>query len=115
MHYESRMEKRVRRRQLDRDTVLDCKLDDGEYACRIWEWWRARIVKFSFPGLALRLVVLRQLLSCSVERVFSRLKPIQEICGGGMLEDTLEMRLFSQCNGDVYELMSDIQKYIEGQ
>ena len=115
MQYKSRMEKRIRKKKLDKDTVLDWKFDDGEYSCRIWEWWRARIVKFPFLGLALRLVVLCQLSSCSVERVFSRLKLIQELCGGGMLEDTLDMRLFFQCNGDLHELMSDIQKYVEGQ
>ena len=32
-----------------------------------------------------------------------------------MLEDALEMRLFLQCNGDLHELMRDIQKYIDGQ
>ena len=100
---------------MDKDTVLDWKLDDGEYSCRIWKWWRTHIVKFRFLGLALRLVILCQLSSCSVERVFSRLKLIQELCGGGMLEDHLEMRLFLQCNGDLHELMSDIQKYVEGQ
>ena len=47
--------------------------------------------------------------------MFSRLKLIQELCGGGMLEDHLEMRLFLQCNGDLHELMSNIQKNVEGQ
>ena len=72
------------------------------------------MVKFPSLGLALRLLVLSQLSSCSVERVFSCLKLVQEICGGGMLEDHLEMRLFLQCNGDLHEHMSAIQKYVEG-
>ena len=38
--FKSRMEKRIRRKKLDKNTVLDWKLDDGEYSCRIWEWWR---------------------------------------------------------------------------
>ena len=108
------MEKRIRKK-LDKDTVLDWKLDDGEYSCHIWEWWRACIVKCPFLGLALRLVVLCQFSSCSVERVLSHLKLIQELCGAGMLEDNLEMRLFLQCNSDLHEIMSDIQKHVEEQ
>ena len=89
-------------------------MDDGEYACRIWEWWRSRMTKFPCFGLALRLAVLCQLSSCSVERVFSHLNLIQNICGGGLLEDHLEMRLFLQCNGDLHKFMADIQRYMEG-
>ena len=101
---------------MDPNTELDWKEDDGEYACRIWEWWQPRVKEFPCFALALRLVVLTQLSSCSVERVFSHLSlVIQDICGDGMLEDALEMRLFLQCNGDLHELMSDIQKYVEGQ
>ena len=60
-----------------------------------------------FPvfAVALRLVVPTQLSSCSVERVFSRLSVIEDVCGGGMLEDALEMRLFLQCNGDLNEIV----------
>ena len=65
---------------------------------------------FSCFAFALRLVVLPQLPSCSVERAFSRLKVIRGICGGWILEDSLEMRLFIQCNGDVHEIMTDIEK-----
>ena len=57
---------------------------------------------------------LTQLSSCFVNRVFSRLSVIEDVCGG-ILEHILEMRLFLQCNGDLHELMSAIQKYIEGQ
>ena len=90
--------------------MIDWKLDDGEYACRIWEWWRARANDFPCFTLALRLVVLAQLSSCSVERVFSRLKFIQDVCSGGIYEDSLEMRLFIQCNGDVHEILNDIKQ-----
>ena len=104
------MQRRIKRKKLNKDSVVDWKLDDGEYACRIWEWWRARITNFPCFALALRLVVLAQLSSCSVERVFSRLKLIQDICGGGMYEDMLEMRLFIQCNGDVHEILNDMKE-----
>ena len=88
-------------------------MDDGEYACRIWEWWRTKKDNFPCFVLAIRLVVLAQLSSCSVERVFSRLKLIQDVCGGGMFEDSLEMCLFIQYNGDVHEIMNDIGKNMD--
>ena len=96
--------------KMDINTVLDWKLDTGEYVCRIWEGWIPRRTDYPCLALALRLVVLAQLSSCSVERVFSRLNLIQDICGGGMYEDHIEFRLFMQCNGDVQEIMRDIEK-----
>ena len=36
--FQTRMEKRMKRKKLDKNTVLDWKMDDREYACRIWEW-----------------------------------------------------------------------------
>ena len=53
--------------------------------------------------LALRLVVHIQLSSCSVERVFSRLKHIRDVVGDNMnmLEDIWEIRLLLQCNGEL--------------
>ena len=110
MQLNLRMQRRIKRKKLNKDCVLDWKLDDGEYACGIWEWWRARITDFPCFALALRLMVLSQLSSCSVERVFSRLKRIQDVCGGGMYEDVLELRLFIQCNGDVQDILNDINK-----
>ena len=101
----NRMQKRIKKKRKEPNTELDWKEEDGEYACRIWEWWRTRVKDFPCFALALRLVVLTQLSSCSVERVFSRLKLIENLCGGGMLEDHLEMRLFIQCNGDLNELV----------
>ena len=96
------------------NTVLDWKTDDGEYSCRIWEWWKSRVNKFPYFSRALRLVVLSQLSSCSVERVFSRLQLIEQICGGGMLEDHLEMRLFQQCNGNLHDFLLNVQDFVEG-
>ena len=93
------------KKQKEPNTESDWKKDDGEYACSIWKWWRPRVEYFPCFSLALRLVVLTQLSSCFVERVFSCLKLIKNPCGGGMLEDHLEMRLFIQCNGDLNELV----------
>ena len=73
------------------------------------------MIDFPCFGLAIRLVILCQLSSCSVERVFSCLKLIQDVCGTNMLQDHLEMRLFLQCNGDIQEMMNTIQKYTRGE
>ena len=59
--------------KLPEGTVLDWKDDSGEYATRIWKWWKGRRDKFKVHGLVLRLIVLTQLSSCNIERVFSQL------------------------------------------
>jgi len=88
--YETRSQRKIKRRKLQEDHLFDWKDDPpGERACRIWEWWRLRLrdsPKFPCFTLALRLVGLSQVSSCSVERVFSRLKLIRDTCGGNMME-----------------------------
>ena len=60
--------------------------------------------------LALCLIVLIQLSSCSVERVFSRLKHIRDAIGDNMLEsDISEIRLFLQCNGDLESIDTSLR------
>ena len=61
--------------------------------------------------MAICLVVLAQLSSCSVERVFSKLKIIRERCGENLYDDMCEVRLFMQCNGDLSELAEKMKKY----
>ena len=105
---------RAKRRNLhldhepDNRTTLeeDWKKHPGERASRIWEWWRKRIhetknPKLKFFARAVRAVVLTQLSSCAVERVFSQLKLIHDACGDNMMEDMLEIRMFERCNGDL--------------
>ena len=53
---------------------------------------------------AIRLVVLTQLSSCAMERVFSQLKLIRDTCSDGLLEDILEIRMIEMCNGDLCDL-----------
>lgn len=108
--YQTRMQKRRKRKNLDGEEELDWKLDDGEYACRIWEWWKPRVNKFPCHALALRLVVLAQLSSCSVERVFSRLTSVRSICGDNMYEDICEVRMLLQCNGDLQDLLTSLER-----
>ena len=56
----------------DKDAEQDWKKDAGECAQRIWHWWKPRVKKLPYHALAIRLIVLAQLTSCSVERVFSK-------------------------------------------
>ena len=58
----------------------------------------------TFFAKAIRVVVLTQLSSCAVERVFSQLKLIRDTCGDNMMEDMLEIRMFERCNGNLSEL-----------
>ena len=104
--FKTRIEMRIKRKKINRDNNnLTWRHDDPEYARRIWEWWRPRTDDFPCHSLALRFVVLAQLSSCSVERVFSQLKLIQEICSDLLKEDMLNLRLLLQCIGDIGELL----------
>ena len=47
--------------------------------------------------------MLTQVSSCAIERVFSQLKLIRDVCGDNMLEDMLEIRMFERNNGDIEE------------
>ena len=83
---------------------MDWKKDAGEYAQRIWKWWKPRNDKFPCHGLAIRLIVLAQLSSCSVERVFSKLERIRKSTGDSLKEDMCEIRLMLQVNGDLDDM-----------
>ena len=106
--YETRMQGKVKRKQLPAGSNMEWRDDAGEYAQRIWQWWKARKDNYPFHGLAIRLVVLAQLSSCSVERVFSKLERIRKATGENMKEDMCEIRLLLQCNGtldDMYDAL----------
>ena len=111
--YQTRLKERKIRYQLDDDHEMDWKRDPGEKASRIWEFWRARFfdsTKFNHYKNALRLVVLTQLSSCAVERVFSRLTTIREQCGDRSFEDMTEYRVFMLCNGPLDSLINDLEE-----
>ena len=42
--YETRLDKRRKRRKLDKDFQFGWKNDPGEKANRIFEWWKVRFV-----------------------------------------------------------------------
>lgn len=103
-HFKTRLERKKKRMGAVVDD--DWKKDAGEKATRIWEFWKPIVKDNSdFPcfSLALRLIVLIQVSSCSVERVFSQMKLVVETCGP-IYEDNLEVRMFSRCNGDLTPL-----------
>ena len=109
--YITRMKSRIKRKQLGNDDDITWREDEAEYSRRIWEWWKTRVGKFPYHSLALRLIVLTQTSSCSVERVFSRLQLIREICGKKSKEDITFFRILLQCNGDLGELL---EQYNDG-
>lgn len=87
------------------DHDFDWKKDPGEKARRIWEWWKVRLLgSHGFPHYkkAQRLVVLAQLSSCSVERVFSQLTLIRDACGDNLKGDMCEILMFLRSNGEIF-------------
>ena len=60
--YQNRMQKRIKRKNLPKDTVLDWKNDAGEHAQHIWKWWKPRKDKYPYHGVAIHLIVLAHLL-----------------------------------------------------
>jgi hypothetical protein len=74
-------------------------IDDRiEKARRVWEWWKIYHHKFTFFSNAVRLVVLVQTSSASVEHVFSQVKIIVDTIGEAALESTLETHLMQRVN-----------------
>ena len=89
--YETRMQGKIKRKKLPSDSTMDWKEDAGEYAQRIWQWWKPRRNRYPYHALAIRLCVLAQLSSCSVERVFSKLERIRKATGEHLKEDMCEV------------------------
>jgi hypothetical protein len=102
--YKTRIDRKIKRRKLGNGDDLDWRDDPGERACQIWEWWKLRMLDnddFLYFRTALRLVVLTQVSSCSVERVFSQLKLMRDACQDNMMDDMVEIRMFCRCNGNL--------------
>jgi len=70
--------------------------DSIEVARRRWEWWRAKRGKFTYFSKAARLVVLVQVSSAAVERIFSQVKYILEQIGDSALEENIECRMMER-------------------
>ena len=92
--YKTRLQERIKKKNLPEGSTLDWKDDPGEYAERIWYWWKSRITQFPIHAMVLRIVVLVQFFSCCIERVFSKLKHIRDRCGESLYDDMCEIRLF---------------------
>jgi len=102
--FQTRLQKRRRDARNADDLDDDWKKDAGEKATRIWEWWRPVITnEAEFPcfSLALKIIGTLQVSSCAVERVFSQLQVICDVCGDKLYEDILEVRMFARCNGNL--------------
>ena len=106
--FETRTQKIIKRNKLDPNVRLTWQNDDAEYAYTIWEWWRGRRYDIPCCDLALRIAVLSQTSSCYVERVFLRLKLVEDAVGENMKNDMLELRMFLQCNSDISELLDGL-------
>ena len=64
--------------------------------------------------MAILLIVLAQLSSCSVERVFSKLEKIRKVTSDTLKEDMCEIHLLLQVNGDLDELYNIVVlNYVE--
>jgi hypothetical protein len=86
----------------------DWKDDPGERARRICLWWTPRFATYQYTfkhfAIALKIIVLNQVSSAGVERVFSQLSHVVRFCESIMLEDTTaEMRLMIRCNEGMVE------------
>ena len=64
--------------------------DPAEVAQCIWEWWRIHFVKFTYFAKAIEFVVLVQVSSPPVERIFSQIRLIiQEIHSLGLHDNVV--------------------------
>ncbi len=81
------------------------KSDGAEVARRVWEWWKAKDGRFTYFKDAVRLVVLVQVSSASIERVFSQLKKILESSQHEILHDILKIRMFERISRKYYYLL----------
>ena len=72
--------------------------DPIEVPRRRWEWWRSKRGKFTYFSKAARLVVLVQVSSAAVERIFSQVKYILEQIGDSALEENIETRMMERVN-----------------
>ena len=49
--------------------------------------------------------------SCSIEQVFLCLKPVEDAVGENMEKYMLELIIFLQCNGDIYDILDGIPMF----
>jgi hypothetical protein len=73
------------------DTEGSWKEDIGEMARHIWEWWTICLnaKQFVYFGFALQHVGITKVSSIFIERVFSHMKTIVELCTSTQLETFL--------------------------
>jgi hypothetical protein len=74
------------------------KSDGAKVARQVWEWWKAKGGRFTYFKEAVRLDVLVQVSSASIEHVFLQLKRILESSQHEILHDILEIQMFVRIN-----------------
>jgi hypothetical protein len=90
----------VARSSTSTEALTSWKEDISERARRIWEFWRMKGDSDKLPSFAkaARLVVLVQVSSASVERVFSQVKLLFDTIKEKGLQDNIEVRLYERLN-----------------
>jgi hypothetical protein len=81
------------------------KSDGTEVAGQVWEWWKAKGGRFTYFKDAVRLVVLVQVSSASIERVFLQLKRILKSSQHEILHDILKIWMFERISSKYYYLL----------
>ena len=77
--------------------------DEGEKVTRIWEWWKPIVENepnYLYFSLALKFISMIQVSSCAVERVFSQMRYVIDVCWL-FYKDNLEFCMFAGCNGNL--------------
>ena len=82
--------------------------DTSNYTQNMLLWWKTLKLMYPYHELVTWLIVLAQLSSCSVERVFPKLEHLRLTTGDGVKEDMLEVRLLPQINGDLNEMYNTL-------
>ena len=96
---------------IDEFCRMNWKDDIGERGRRIYEWWktamesRADVIPYFYK--AVRLIVLTQVSSAAVERVFSQLTFIRRIVGDSIAGDMLQLRSLLRCNNGLVSDFGD--------
>jgi hypothetical protein len=83
---------------------VDWKEDKLEVACWIWEWWRIHCEKLHHMKEVVRLVVIVQVSSAAVERVFSRLRLMLDTTQEGALHDAITIHLSEAVNSERHDI-----------
>ena len=95
--YDSSLKKKVKKYP-EKYGNITCEDAHIEKACRVWEWWCVKAVKFNYFFTAAYLVALVPVSSAAVECVFSQVEFLIETTGVSALKESLEIRVKEHVN-----------------